>query len=474
MTRSRLSVLVLAVMTALTVTTVPSAADARAPWSCKLIDTGMQDFLWSSNSDGRWSDGSGWVGGVAPAGFGTSSYACIQQAVTVTLGPEAGRVDLAAFELGNQTTLRLEPGTELYVWGDEERRSLARAGSVIEVRGATFGGPGAITLRGTLQLLPDGDRAARLATGTGDRPIEAVEPQLLVDDQARVEVMGAGASYLSERYDVQVRGWVGIGGPQSERASLAADHGTAFTLVPQKRRHGVGTLALLNDQGYSEGDDPYGLPLSTFVNRGLIEKVGDLGVSRIAAAYSSEGRGSIQVEQGSLMLPYGTFTRALVGPGATFGSGVCDQEATDCGNGTTQDRQQTATLTVPYRGHEDVSVVVTQVDEDVTKVLGTPVKAHASGDVATRAAPYVIELRYDATLLGGRTWQDLRVRHKDGGRSYSVVPTCLKTGDIPPTSDACVDRGGDPDNGSRVLTGDSAGDVVMVVRTIRTSRWIAY
>jgi hypothetical protein len=473
MTRARLSVLALVLMTALPLVSLPAAAEARAGWSCKLRGTGMQDYLWSSAGDGSWADGTRWAGGSAPAS-GPDSYVCIRQAVTVTIGPDSGRIDLRAFELGNRTTLVIEPGTELYVSGGVDGASLARAGSVIVVHGATIGGTGHLVLRGTLRMMPAGSSAARLATGgPPGQPTLTSPSRLLVDDQGRVEVMGDGASLLTDGYTVQVRGWVGIGGPESEQASLAADPGTSFELAPRARRDGVGTLALLGDQGYSAGGDGSGAG-GAFVNGGLVTKIGGNGVSRISADYSSTDGGRIAVEQGSLLLPDGTYTPTLVSPGATYGSGVCDSEGSACGNGTTEDRPQTATLRVPAVGDEDAQVVVTQVEDDVNRVLGDPVKAHARGVTATRAAPFTIELRYDSSLLMEddgvlRTWRDLAVKHKDGGRSYGLVPPCTRAGDIPATSDACVDR-----NGAETSSRTVDDDAVMVIRTIDTSRWIAF
>ena len=58
---------------------------------------------------------------------------------------------------------------------------------------------------------------------------------------------------------------------------------------------------------------------------------------------------------------------------------------------------------------------------------------------------------------------DLKVAHANGpGDAYDVVPTCQGT-TLPPGAIACVDLTASREDG---------GDVIMVVRTTDTSRWI--
>ena len=52
---------------------------------------------------------------------------------------------------------------------------------------------------------------------------------------------------------------------------------------------------------------------------------------------------------------------------------------------------------------------------------------------ATAASPAVIRMRFDATVLGGRRWPDVRIlRRATGATSFRLVKACLSDGK-PPT-----------------------------------------
>jgi hypothetical protein len=96
----------------------------------------------------------------------------------------------------------------------------------------------------------------------------------------------------------------------------------------------------------------------------------------------------------------------------------------------------------------------------------------ATGLEANVADPAVIELQYDASLFGGPGEPSadpaaLTVGHASGPSSgYDPVATCLGRGAMPLGEQSCVDL-----STSRV---NDQGDVVLVVRTLTTSRWVAY
>ena len=426
--------------------------------------------------DGNWSDAASWSSKQPPgAGSGLRPHVCVSGPVTVTIGPESGRVDLAALVLAEGAKLIIEAGAGLFVWDESDTSfSIVRADATIDVAGGTLGGPGTLVVRGSVSLSPAGGVPATL--GTSDTH-DADQPggQLVVDDQGRLEVTGSGASRLTTGYSMEVRGIVHL----TSNGALAADHGTSFALRDRDRREGVGTLRIENDYGYSEGLDN-AEPLGTFRNEGSIVKIGPPGVSRISADYSASDKGSIVVDEGSLALPDGTYTRADVAPGATYGSGVCDEASTDCGVGTTADRPQLAWLTLPANEEGGALVVVTPVDDPEAGGLGSAVKAHARDLDVTRAWPAVIALRYDSTLLvrgdgSLRAWSDLRVKHEDGPGGYQVIDACTRSGDLPTNDVACLDRAETKSRSTQFETDEDPtndGDVVMVVRTIRTSRWI--
>ena len=223
-----------------------------------------------------------------------------------------------------------------------------------------------------------------------------------------------------------------------------------------------------NEQGYDEGDDSNGLPLSTFSNQGSIKKTGS-GASRIAADYSASGGSSTEVEDGSLLLPDGTKADAVVAAGSSYGTGICDLVSEECGPDTSD---QVAWLTIPSSEDGGATVgVELKPDVEDDDALGSVIDVETDHLNVNKAAPAVLQLRYDSTLLekqdgSFRTWRDLEVIHEpDGGRDHQLVP-CTKTGDIPSRKVACVDRRDKP--GSSRQVGD---DVIMVVLTTETSRW---
>src|SRR4051812_31683734 len=98
-------------------------------------------------------------------------------------------------------------------------------------------------------------------------------------------------------------------------------------------------------------------------------------------------------------------------------------------------------------------------------------KVHARKLRVSLAHPATIELRYDRSLLAaaGKPFQPsaLSVAPSFGGGDYLDISDCLAVGAIPAGAFACVDR--------RPLASRVDGsDVILVVRTVRTSRWIAF
>ena len=131
-----------------------------------------------------------------------------------------------------------------------------------------------------------------------------------------------------------------------------------------------------------------------------------------------------------------------------------------------------AWLTIPF-GEDGGATVGVELRPDVEDddAMGSVIQVETDDLDVSRAAPAVLQLRYDSALLerqdgSFRTWRDLEVMHQpDGGRYHQLVP-CTKAGQIPTRQVACVDRRDQPGSSRRV--GD---DAIMVVLTIETSRW---
>jgi hypothetical protein len=277
---------------------------------------------------------------------------------------------------------------------------------------------------------------------------------------------------LHDQYRLVVHGTVTVSGD----GYVAAQDGTGIALRPRGTGAGVGRLTFANDGGWYEGSftqDSNEQPPSTFVNEGLLLKSGGTGTSVVDAAYSRVRAGAAQVSTGTLRLPGGVAQPVRVAPSRAVGTGDCVGVGTyGCGSATTStDWQNTTVRTAGATVDRDGATI--SVREEARRPaltrLGAPVTVHATGMRVTRRAPTRMEMRYDATELGGRGWRSIEVlRQATGTATYRVVPRCLSDGRIPAQSVACVDRRNIAGTGSRNLAG---GDVVMVVRTIAFSRW---
>ena len=96
-----------------------------------------------------------------------------------------------------------------------------------------------------------------------------------------------------------------------------------------------------------------------------------------------------------------------------------------------------------------------------------PIEVDTSDLDVTAENPAVLKLRYDKSLFAAGdppgTPALLKVaRAEDAAAPYVVLPDCVGTV-VPTGAEACVDRAA-----SRRVD----GDVIMVVRTTATSRWI--
>ena len=148
---------------------------------------------------------------------------------------------------------------------------------------------------------------------------------------------------------------------------------------------------------------------------------------------------------------------------------ACD-DPVSCGGTPTAQVPQTASVELPITDLDEATVKIDPLEgESVPRAIGVPMKVHATGLQATFADPVVIELRYDSTLFTSATPPPdpakLVVGHADGpDATYADVPACAGR-DIPLGAFACLDVGASHTEGK---------DLVLVIRTVDTSRWIAH
>ncbi|MEZ5093229.1 hypothetical protein [Nocardioides sp.] len=437
-------------------------------------------------TDANWSDGAPLHGG--------DPDVCI---------PSGGLPRIAAGQEGHVTTLdiaggatvHVDPGGKLFLYGDQssDADSLVRSNGRLEVVGGTLGGVSKLHVKGTLVLEHDVSSAATLltrdcaydstpgvsypgeetCTSPVPTPVAGDTFHLEVDDRGVVDVRGGGVN-IGDQTVVVARGLVRVGAG----AYLAADHGTRLALRPHRTAApGTGTLRFEGDGGYLEGKieaDTGIATLSRLVNQGLIRKSGGTGLSLVTASYSQPTPGTASVASGTLLLPTGPVQAAQVAGGSTYGTGACVQpDDPACVPSTTPDFPQSAELRVPTIDTNGARVVVRKLGSTSSGAdLGFPFTVHASSLKATPARPALIRMRFDASVLGGKRWWNVKILRKSGSKPYRVVKACTSSGRPPSGEVACVDRRGLAGSSRNIANVSGAPDVLMVVRTTGTSRWV--
>ena len=455
MTRKHTHVaLFLAASAALAMSAMPPtlAAPEAAASGCQAAPKGLVENSWLGGS-GSWSDATKWSQQVVP-GLATRDYACLPTGADVVVDASVTRVDLDVLDVDSGSRLTLQPGTALYVWGDQQEvRSVVRSDAVLEVDGATLGGGGRLQVIGTLDVrrAPDGTPAA-LSSRPVSSPSKGRKGLLEIADQGVLDVHGTGDVRLARKYVVDVRGLVQL----RESAGLVADNGTTMLLKQHAYGSGVGRLLIRNDRGFVTGHRAGIKRPAIFVNEGRIVKRDSQGTSRIDGTYL--GDGPIIEKSGDVVY--------LLRPPATDTCG----DPVSCGGTPTAQVPQTASVELPITDLGDATVKIDPLEgESVPGAIGVPMKVHATGLQATFADPVVIELRYDSTLFTSTTPPPdpakLVVGHADGpDATYADVPACAGR-DIPLGAFACLDVGASHTEGK---------DLVLVIRTVDTSRWIAH
>jgi hypothetical protein len=452
MTRSRWTSLLTTLLLPVALVALPAASsDAAAP-ECRWAARGYDVNLWAGGA-GTWADATKWSKGRVP-GVGNRDYACIPQGSAVVVDATTPRLDLNLLELGLSARLTLSPGTALFVWGDQDDvRSITKRGSVIELDGATLGGGGRLLVIGTLDVHWSVSGSPAVLTTEPAGSTYSGKPGILeIGDEGTLDLRGAEPVRLSTRYLVDVHGRARM----LDESGLLADNGTTFMLQRHYFGPGVGKLVVLNDGDFAAGAKAGIKRPPTFVNRGRIAKRGQ-GVTDIQGRYF--GNGKISGDAG--------------GNGAILIPPLVVQATPGSGTTTTPAHPQVASIRIPtVSGNDTRTTIEPLTGVDVPGTVGHPMKVHATGLEANVADPAVIELQYDASLFGGPGEPSadpaaLTVGHASGPSSgYDPVATCLGRGAMPLGDQSCVDL-----STSRV---NDQGDVVLVVRTLTTSRWVAY
>jgi hypothetical protein len=440
-------------------------------------------------ADDRWESDDNWSLGIAPVRL-KDPFVCIPAGglPVIRAGEEA---QLVALDVAADSVLKVDPGGELFLYGPKLTPSTIRGR--VEVSGAALGGPARVDVLGTLILRSLGPSApATLTTREcayfpgpyrlGEQPcipgipIVGEKGQIVVGDQGVVDVSG-GKVILGDQYQLRAHGLLRV----HDDGLLAADHGTRLDLLPSTgTTSGTGTLRFEDDGDYLEGNNDFGIAeLGTVVNQGRIVKTGGDGSSIVTGTYSQPAPGAVTARSGMLLLPSGSATAATVGGGAAYGSGRCLLPGQPgCEAQTFDLDRQSVQFRVPTTDSSGASVLVQELTTPSSAAdIGLPVVAHATGLSATTADPAILSLRYDERLLGGRDWTSVDVfRRADGSATYVELRPCLVNGNPGTGQVACVDRRGLAGSSRNVVDAEGPGnapDVIMVIRTTGTSRWVA-
>lgn len=474
----------------------PSSPSTAASGFCSL--GGMTTVHWTGAGDGvTWTDPDNWDGQVPDksAASRNNVYACIDDQVgglvvmdvSPDVTPEAW---VQSIDVAPGTTVRLEAGAKLFVFGDPATRaSTVREGAGLELLGATYGGSGRTDLDGHLtwrSLAPPASATlvsapCMVLAGENEPPpsCDLGHPGLLaVGPTGVVDVDGAGVN-LFDRYQLEIAGRLRLSGS----GYVAADHGTRLELLAGPGAPGV--LDIRNDGGVYEGftrdypgNDP-ALGLAQIRNAGLILKGDGVGTSAVIGAYTAGDGGRIRVVDGTLTLPAGAGQPAVVAGGRSYGAGTCLAFATyACEPVTTPADPAAALFRVPNADRNGAKVRVREGATTSGPNIAPPVTAHADGLRATERRPAVLVLRYDGSATGNRSWRRIQVyRQARPGAAFRKLPACDERGRPPRSSQvACVDRRRLPGSSRNVHdAGEPSGsrDALMVVRTRETSRWVA-
>ncbi|WP_148616531.1 hypothetical protein [Nocardioides rubriscoriae] len=492
---------------------LPASAPAQAAGSfCRALP-GLTANVWQGAGVGpgtsdAWAEDANWSTGTSP--MTGDKYVCIPAGGTPFITGDTSEVySIATMDIASGARLRIGLGAKVVVFGDQASQPSTVRGR-LEVLGAGFGGDARLDVLGSVSIRnlgpgkaaslftrlcryypvppypypsypgeepcfgPDGPDAG---TSPDPMPVTGTRGLLTVADSGVVDVEGGGVN-LGDQYQLVVRGLLRF----RDRGFLAADHGASLELRPRQLPSSrTGTLRIESDGGVYEGfiERDTGIAgLATVVNDGLIEKTGGGGLATINADYSQTAAGRIAVTDGTLLLPEGPARAASVGPGDSYGTGRCfDPTVPRCQASTFDADRQNARLRVPRRDPSGAAVRVRELAEQPgLRSLGAPFLAHADHLRATRTDPAILTFRIDERLLAGRGWKSVDVLRKaNGSTSYVPVVRCLSDGRPPVGSSACVDRRGLASSSHNVRDGDFGGtrpDVVMVVRTTATSRWI--
>ena len=448
-----------------------AAADPPARTYCSL--TGMTAYEWDGAGDGTsWADADNWVGGLVPGTADTGgAYVCIPGASTVEM-TDGDIATIQTIDTEITSRLTIAAGAGLFVYGDPATRASVVAGDVTAV--GALGGPGVIhDLEESELPFFAGSISAELLVSDPCTPFPELPPHLCASTEGTLISYGGGGVgpfLLQDGYDLLLSGGNAALGP----GGLGMSPGSRLVIGT----HGGVTI-------FGAGDIyalAPGAERPVVVNRGSIDHYPSVPMftnetTTISTAY--HGQGGVKVWFGTqLVIADGSTRPVALTARSRFGSGPCRRVGDNCRFTTLPGphRRQSASLRAPASQPEsEPAQAQVRPRPDLRRPgdLGAPYYVHADELDATAATPAIIELRYDGSLLDGRTWRSVDIfRQRDTGGAWRHIRSCRGDGTPRGAAHACVDRRGRELSSRQVPA--SGGDAILVVRTTVTSRWVGH
>jgi hypothetical protein len=464
-----------------------TAAQPGRQTPCGPTPPGLVPNVWQRqmlpHHTGVWSNPRNWSRNHAPGPGDFKQFVCIRTAAKIVmLNGEGLLVQVGAIDIGGTSAgdaqIVLLPTNTLLVWSPARKVvSKVASGSRLRLKGAALGGGGRIEIRGELDLDAAPGRPNVLTThgcGTvaypapGSCPTAPGKTGTAVVEPGGLMLVNGGPTTVRDGYQVEVSGgqlvMAGLDG------QVSAEAGTGLTLDASHSEPVTPALEFHNDGGWYAGADPYALlsPTRVSIDGAVVKKVTGEGTSAIQGAVTASRRVQADVRSGTLAIAGidSSQIESVLTAHSSYSTGSCapDSGAYGCTPIATVTDAQIATVTVP--GHVSTPTTL-RIREVATseEAIGDATVIEGSPPPVTRKRPLVLELRYDASVIGALDAQTGQVEVAQK-KTYRPLPDCTSGGRIRNHQSGCVDRARshiDPD-----------GDLVMVVRTLHFSRYICH
>jgi hypothetical protein len=449
-------------LTVAALTVVPAGSARAVDPACPFTSGDVRTFVGTNSNS--WADANNW----SPTGIpndnttGTATpetnttYVCIGTGKSVYMDKtelfnfSSGWVELQGYWLGKDATLTVGDGVAL-MNNDHTEASVTEHGSLLSATSAYVGGQGTLLVKGDLSVAASAVTGASSLTSSHDsQPIatQTQEGHVVIDQVGRLLLPSLGVQ-MHRGYDIDVFGQLVMTGS----GFLAPHFDTSVTV------EAGGTYQFAGWGGFYEGPTDSGPDvIPSLVNRGTLLKTGpDTAlIGPNVDGYVEQGDAHIVVQGGTLGFAGGTTYTADVSGGQAFSTAQC----------TLHDANQPCAVELdPGRDPQSVAFTVPASDPgavvEVTELGPLDFLAHATDLAMNPADPATLNFRLGAGAEGIGTTQpaDVQITH-DG----VPIVSCVASG-LPAGATNCVDRQASSYDGRNVL---------MVVRTIQTSRYVCH